>query len=168
MFKRPPDIIIGDDQEHPYLLRWWVIPRNHFFNIYLHKMLRDDQQDMHDHPWWNISIILKGGFHETQPAREYLTTPYMRVADLPRVTKFHGPGTLVFRRATTVHRLSLPSNKQTVHRHHPGYSWSLFITGRNVRTWGFHCKWGFRPWREYLKPPLPGKETSGQTGAGCN
>jgi hypothetical protein len=59
-----PDFIIGGT-ENPYLLRWWVIPRNRWFNIYPHHMLRDDDpRALHDHPWWNVSIVLKGGYME--------------------------------------------------------------------------------------------------------
>src|SRR5690606_32105599 len=34
--RRGPDVIIGGAHD-PYLKRWWVIPRNRFFNIYLHQ-----------------------------------------------------------------------------------------------------------------------------------
>lgn len=58
VFGRKPDFVIGD-LSNPYLLRWWVIPRNRFFNVYLHKFLRDDDdRALHDHPWWSMSIIL--------------------------------------------------------------------------------------------------------------
>ena len=41
LIKRPADFVIGPP-ERPYLLRWWIIQRNRFFNIYLHKFLRSD------------------------------------------------------------------------------------------------------------------------------
>ncbi|EIC64345.1 hypothetical protein [Mycobacteroides abscessus] len=34
---------IGAEGEPPYLLRWYVIPRNRWVNVYLHKFLRDDE-----------------------------------------------------------------------------------------------------------------------------
>ena len=39
--KRPPNFVIGDPAD-PYLRRWYVIPRNPLFNIYLHQILRSD------------------------------------------------------------------------------------------------------------------------------
>ena len=49
--KRHPDFIVGG-KDNPYLLRWFVIPRNPVFNIYLHRFLRsDDDRALHDHPW---------------------------------------------------------------------------------------------------------------------
>ena len=40
---REPDFIIGG-AERPYIRRWWIIPRNKLFNIYLHQVLRDDDE----------------------------------------------------------------------------------------------------------------------------
>ena len=35
-----------------YLSRWHIIPRNRYFNIYLHKFVgSDDDRALHDHPW---------------------------------------------------------------------------------------------------------------------
>src|SRR5271156_1916144 len=62
--KRPPDFIVGG-KEFPYMRRWWIIPRNRVFNIYLHHFLRsDDDRALHDHPSWNISFILEGAYTE--------------------------------------------------------------------------------------------------------
>ena len=44
-----PHFLISD-QADPYLHRWYVIPRNRFLNLYLHKFLRDDEdRALHDH-----------------------------------------------------------------------------------------------------------------------
>ncbi len=40
--------------------------------------------------------------------------------------------------------------------------WSLFITGRKVRTWGFWCPQGFVPWHEFVD-----QTDSGNIGRGC-
>lgn len=145
---RPPDFVIGDPA-NPYLLRWWVIPRNRFFNIYLHNMLRDDDdRALHDHPWWNVSIVLKGGYLE-----------WMSHRGDPINCAWRGRWSVVFRKATDAHRLTLG--------HGTGPSWSLFITGPVVRQWGFHCPKGWRPWREYLKVE-DGATGSGIIGNGCD
>ena len=42
-----PHMVIGG-AEDPYLLRWYLIPRNPFVNVYLHKFLRsDDDRALH-------------------------------------------------------------------------------------------------------------------------
>lgn len=62
--RRLPDFVIGG-HANPYLLRWWLIPRNRVFNIYLHKFLRDDDdRALHDHPWFWCSIMLRGEYVE--------------------------------------------------------------------------------------------------------
>ena len=49
--RRAPDFVIGGS-DNPYLLRWFLIPRNPVFNVYLHKFMRsDDDRALHTHPW---------------------------------------------------------------------------------------------------------------------
>ena len=60
--------IINDrsDQE-PYLERFYIFlkERDNFpFNIFLHKFLKSDPDDLHDHPWSYRTIILWGGYWE--------------------------------------------------------------------------------------------------------
>lgn len=150
IFRRPPDFIIGGP-DNPYMLRWWVIPRNPFFNIYLHKFLRDDDdRALHDHPWASCSIILKGGYLEHLPGDE---------------VKYRRRGNVVCRRARQAHRIRLrraywllqPNPCETIIP-----AWSLFITGPRVREWGFHCPQGWRHWKEFTNP-----HDSGQVGRGC-
>jgi hypothetical protein len=61
---RPHDFTVGAARD-PYMLRWWVIPRNKVFNIYLHNFMRsDDDEALHDHPWaFNLSIIVHSEYH---------------------------------------------------------------------------------------------------------
>lgn len=156
--RRPPDKIISPDGnlENPYMNRWHIIPRNRWFNIYLHEILQpDDERALHDHPWWNLSIVLRGGYLEHLKARP---------GDIHQeYAIWRSPGSLVLRRASTAHRLSLARRWD----HSKGkYSWlpcwSLFITGPVIRIWGFHCPQG---WVEYSKF-LTVTSTS-STGKGC-
>jgi hypothetical protein len=41
---REPDFYIGP-KENPHIMRWWVIPRNKVFNVYLHRFTRSDEMD---------------------------------------------------------------------------------------------------------------------------
>jgi hypothetical protein len=153
---RPPDFVIGTD-ESPYLKRWWVIPRNRFFNIYLHQILRsDDDRALHDHPWWNVSIILKGGYWEHMPEGYYQIS---KIAYGDR-EKWRGRGAIVFRRARTAHRLELSSDARWEKRIP---CWSLFITGPRIREWGFHCPQGWRHWKDFVSD-RPGGNAIGR---GC-
>lgn len=155
---RAPDFIIGG-ADRPYMLRWWLIPRNRWFNIYLHKFLRDDDdRALHDHPWWNVSILLRGAYLEVTPDLAKAATPHTRIAELPTRTRWHGVGSVVFRRATACHRLALPARPDSS----PEPCWSLFITGPRVREWGFHCPHGWRIWRDFVA-----SADKGSIGRGC-
>ncbi|TQV82816.1 hypothetical protein [Aliikangiella coralliicola] len=118
---REPDQVIGGD----YLKRWYVIPRNRFFNIYLHCFNRsDDDRALHDHPWWSLSILLKG---------ELIEHTFNSVRHIPRLLP-------IIRSAKLAHRLELVK----------GPAWTIFITGPKVREWGFHCPIsGWRHWKKF-------------------
>jgi hypothetical protein len=137
--RRPPDFIIGTAEE-PYMHRWWVIPRNRFFNIYLHNIKRDDADyALHDHPWMNLSIVLKGGYYEVTP----LWRPSVRAPQPLTHTAWKRPGSWTLRRPTSAHRLMVESSN--------GPTWSLFITGPVMRSWGFWCKRGWLPYKDVVE-----------------
>jgi hypothetical protein len=144
MKMRAPDFIVGDPAA-PYLRRWWIIPRNRWFNVYLHHFLRsDDDRALHDHPWWNVSILLRGEYLEHMPGG---------------VVKRRRPGVPVLRSAEAAHRVELIG----------GYPvWSLFITGPRIREWGFHCSKGWKHWRDFVAPGTGAGTGGSQTGQGCD
>jgi hypothetical protein len=133
-----PHFVVGSP-DRPYLLRWYGLPRNPWFNVYLHKFCRDDDdRALHDHPWPYWSLILRGGYWEvTWNGR-----------------RWHGPGSLLRRRAEHRHRVELL----------PGHPcWTLFLTGPRVREWGFWCPQGFVHWKAFTAPG-----DVGQVGKGCD
>lgn len=125
---RPADVVIEVNEngvQVAYLLRWFLIPRNRLFNVYAHFFARsDDDRALHDHPWWNMSILLKGSYEEVtfrDPVLRHQGGYYLhqRVA-----------GDVVTRAARDCHRIQLRE----------GGCWSLFITGPRIRVWGFRLK----------------------------
>ncbi|RWF66864.1 hypothetical protein [Mesorhizobium sp.] len=139
--QRPPDVTIGGAAD-PYMRRWWVIPRNRFFNIYLHHFMRsDDDRALHDHPWWNLSILLDGRYVEHTISAGGINVRTERRA-----------GDTKFRKARAAHRIELVD----------GPCWTLFLTGPVIRRWGFHCLRGWVDWQVFTKPDNPG-----EIGRGC-
>ncbi len=139
---REPDLVIGDPKE-PYLLRWWLIPKNRFFNVYLHEFLRSDHDfALHDHPWWNLSILVRGRY-----------TEHTIKAGGVNVRTERKVGDFKFRTAKAAHRIELSH----------GTCRTVFITGPLIRQWGFHCPMGWRPWPEFTKPG-----SYGEIGKGCD
>jgi hypothetical protein len=123
LFNRKPDLEIGDN----YLHRWYVIPRNKYFNVYLHKIISDDDdRAFHDHPWYSLSFLLKG---------ELVEHSFKGVRFIPRFSP-------VFRTAKFAHRLQV-TNKPV---------WTLFITGPRFREWGFYCPKTWVHWKSFTSP----------------
>lgn len=118
---RAPDFVIrGLHDDSVYLVRWWVIPRNRFFNIYLHHFLRsDDDRALHDHPWSNCSLLLKGSYTEHA----------IDAGGIHQRTVLSAGAVRMRWSGRFAHRVEL----------HNGPCWTLFITGPVVRKWGFHC-----------------------------
>lgn len=131
------------------MLRWFVIPRNKLFNIYLHDFKRsDDPRALHDHPWLNLSVLLEGEYTEVTIADGGVH--YWRVLKA---------GETRMRLPTSAHRIEL----------HPGVrTRTLFLTGPLVRKWGFHCRLGWKPYDEFVRVT---KDETGQKvsaiGEGC-
>jgi hypothetical protein len=103
-----------------------------------HIMRSDEDRHAHDHPWPYITIILRGGYVEE---REYPGTFERR---RHRVRRWHGPGSILFRRSTDRHRLILPESVKA-----SGGCWTLFMTGPKRKSWFFYTEEGPIGWREY-------------------
>ncbi len=144
MDRRLPDVVIGGS-EAPYLMRWWVIPRNPILNVYLHEFRRDDDDRAeHCHPWLSLSLALGGG----------RMIEIIRHGEQVYRLREIGPGSLVFRRGVHAHRMTIDGI---------GKPRTLFITGPRFREWGFWCansRWVH--WKEFTAPT-----DSSRIGKGC-
>jgi hypothetical protein len=144
--RRSPDFVIGQGNPlGPYLNRWWLIPRNRFFNVYLHQFLRsDDDRALHDHPWANCSVLLRGCYVEHTIDAGGINRRTFRIA-----------GDVVIRRSGRMaHRVELVDSP----------CWTVFITGPRYREWGFHCpEQGWVHWQRFTAPT-----NRGDVGAGCD
>lgn len=150
-----PHFIIGDPAA-PYMLRWYLVPRNRWLNVYLHKFLRDDDdRALHDHPWPFASIMLRGRYYETL---ERCLVGDQFVVSLPIEPCERRTPSIALRRATDRHRVTLAKDASGK----PIPCWTLVLTGRKLREWGFWCPRGFVVWHEFVKPKAPG-----EIGRGC-
>jgi hypothetical protein len=139
---REPDFRVWRGEGGIYLRRWNLLPRNRVFNIYLHHFCQSDEDRAHhDHPWVNASLVLSGYYFEHRIRAGGVQERALRA-----------PGNIILRLPRTAHRVELlgqppeewPSSNAGIYT-----CWTLFITGPNVREWGFHCPGGWRPWREF-------------------
>lgn len=141
--KRPADFVITRD-DSPYMSRWYLFPKNYYFNVMCNVFHRDDEDRAnHDHPWWNASFIIRGAYLEQQG-------PYGEFG-----WELRCQGAVTVRGAEVAHRIVLlPASRLD--------PVTLFITGWKTREWGFWCPKGWRHNLDFINP----KDHS-KVGKGC-
>ena len=124
-------IILDRESNEPYLERYYVFLKDRTwfpFNVFLHKFLKSDPDDVHDHPWPYATLILKGGYYEWLP----------QFADngnkIAEICVWRGPGSFRLRGADSYHRIELDPSIEC---------WTMFMPGPQQREWGFlvNNKW---------------------------
>lgn len=181
-----PDFIVGKEDD-PYLKRWFIVPKNPLFAIYLHEFCKDDDDVPHDHPYlFNLSWILQVGYFEHQfslLARRLARRGFVPDYRDDLECRWRPEGVIIARWGWTAHRVQLrvlrirvmskgeqafvlsnqapTSGEQVVERRPRPIT--LFFCGPRVREWGFYCTHGWRHWREYIAPTSYGN----RVGKGC-
>ena len=96
------------DKAEPFMVRYYLLfrkrPKWFPFNILIHKLLKSDLGDLHDHYWSYITIILKGGYWETTE----------------KGTFWRGPGYIGYRKGSDRHSLKIQESKP---------AWTLLLVG---------------------------------------
>jgi hypothetical protein len=90
--------------------------------VFIHKFLKSDPDDVHDHPWPYATLILKGGYYEWIPQFDEQGRKFGEIC------KWRGPGHFRICRANSYHRIELDPNVT---------AWTLFMPGPQKREWGF-------------------------------
>ena len=117
----------------PYLERYYIFLRNRTwfpFNIFIHKFLQSDPDDLHDHPWGFTTFILYGGYWEHTQSGMY----------------WRGPMFCQTVKATHIHRVELEPRKPVC--------WTLFISYRKERDWGFYKKGQWIQHEQYFRDKI--------------
>jgi hypothetical protein len=115
----------------PYLERYYLFlkDRKRFpFNVFLHKFLKGDPDDVHDHPWPYATLILKGGYYEWVPVFNTLGEK------INEIKYWRGPGHFRICSPNSYHRIELKEGVT---------AWTLFMPGPQKQEWGFlvNNKW---------------------------
>jgi hypothetical protein len=123
--------IINDRvDEEPYLERYYLFLKDRTtfpFNIFLHKFLKSDPDDLHNHPWPYLTFILRGGYWEHTKEGKFWRAPF----------------TYRYAAADSFHRVELDKDIP--------YCWTLFIPGSKVQDWGFQTNDGWVNHEKYLE-----------------
>lgn len=165
----------GDGQS-PYLIRWTLLSCK-LGAIYLHKFLRSDSDEHHDHPWAFVSLILWRGYLEETPfevEREAESVDWTRYHELISISlrrkfttkeqaEYEAMEAVAVRlddtegqpRPTRRVRPGALLFRKATHRHRVVLvdgkpAWSLVLRGPYVRDWGFFTSKGWQRWREYF------------------
>lgn len=112
------------DGDNPYLTRY-VLCWLKKLKVYLHIFHRSDADELHDHPWHYVSIILWRGY------TEHTLLGKKRI----------WPGMIIHRKAHHAHRVELLNGKRAVT--------IVFISGWK-RHWGFFTPTGWQYWKHYF------------------
>ncbi len=132
-------IVMDRVENEPYLERYYLFlrERERFpFNVFLHKFLKSDPDDVHDHPWPYATLILKGGYWEWIP---HFDTVGRKTGEYQ---VWRGPGHFRVSSANSYHRIELDPDIT---------AWTLFMPGPKQRDWGFLVKNQWIQWEQYLK-----------------
>lgn len=125
-------IIYDRESDLPYLERYYIFlkERSNFpFNLFVHKFLKSDPDDLHNHPWDFYTLVLRGGYYE----------------QTLRGKQWYGPGSFRYAKADTFHRVEL-YNEQPC--------WTLFIPLKKAQSWGFLTTSGWTKHDTYRKDKL--------------
>ena len=148
---RPYRHDIGD-----YMSRWILIHPGG--TVRLHNIRREDaDNDLHDHPWDFVSIILRGGYIEEVPKN-----PLDRAGQGGTEFITYTPGCVNVVSAEDSHRIDLVMDNR-LDPLEPGETgvWTLVFAGNYKRGWGFWSRYSgkFIPWRVYTNSK-PGVDVS--------
>ena len=125
----------------------WRILSTPWFNIYIHNILRSDEDaHPHDHPWHFLSFILWGGYTELWLGAyedwKYWTGGYGMNRDV------RSPGSFVYHNAKDFHKITLLKDS----------AWTLVFTfGKRRPSWGYQTPQGWIDHKAYRQLKNEGK-----------
>lgn len=157
-----------------YLVRY-IAFKSRRMCIYIHRFLRSDADDPHDHPWNFFTYVISGGYTEVYYNRNRAVQAVFDagVKKIPHFltywtdhTNRREPGSLAYRRATDIHKVVVdkqleleftgkisPEDKKIIEQ----APYTICIMGKRRREWGFwQREFGhpdgskFIDWRRYL------------------
>lgn len=132
-------IIMDRVNNEPYLERYYLFlkDREKFpFNMFLHKFLKGDPDDVHDHPWPYATLIVKGGYYEWVPVFNSIGQK------ISEQRLWRGPGHFRICKPNSFHRIELKDGVT---------AWTIFMPGPHKREWGFLVDNKWIPHDHYLQ-----------------
>lgn len=143
--------------EDIYLIRYPLF-ESKFLTVYIHRFLRSDQDDHHDHPFNFWSYVATGGYEEQllDPAFAPHEAPVL-LNCFHTISQRREVGSLAYRPSTAIHRVIVDQELKYADKDKAPLT--VIFLGRRHREWGFWKLFpysriantrGFVPWHEYL------------------
>lgn len=158
------EIIPPNEPDCPYLERWVIglgrglfkkelrktnPPPRSWFSFRLHHFFRSDEDHLHDHPTWFVTLVLKGTYKDWVRCENCEGTGAGELGEgrlcgfcLGRgqvVGDYMKPGSIRFRPALHAHRVETEG------------CWTLLLFGPRKRDWGFWSPEGWIRQRTYFQ-----------------
>lgn len=115
------------------VFRRWRAINTRWFQVLIHAVYDHDRDHfMHDHPWNFLSFILKGGYMELYCDQNSIVS-----------TRVASP--------FTFKRMQAAGEYHKILRLLNGTSWSLVVTGKRERTWGYLTNQGWMNNEKYRR-----------------
>jgi hypothetical protein len=121
-----------------------------WFNIYIHQILKSDEDaHFHDHPWNFLSYILKGSYHERWTSYPDHKWEYDTVwSSLPPQNLFKmKPRRVIRHHAQDAHSITILTPEV----------WTLVFTSGRARVWGYQTPQGWIDFKTYRQLKNEGK-----------
>jgi hypothetical protein len=143
--------------ECPYVNRW-MVDMGKYGSLRLHHWFgSDDQRAYHDHPWWFLTLVLKGGYQDLHP-QAVLRCSQCHSTDITwnHLCTHCGWVDLEEAEAQAQDHLTAGSwrFRPAEHKHtvlvDKGGAWTVLLTGPEQRIWGFWVNGKFRKRNKYF------------------
>ena len=164
----------GVNGQTVYLVRY-IVFKSKRMCIYVHRFLRSDADDPHDHPWNFFTYVISGGYKEifynrNRAVRSVFDAGVKKIPFFLSYWTDHEnirlPGSIAYRRATDIHKVVVdkqleleftgqisPEDKKIIEQ----APYTICIMGKRQREWGFWQREPGNPdgskfidWRRYL------------------
>lgn len=144
--------ITGGKNNDVYLVRY-IVFKSRFGCIYIHRFMRSDADDPHDHPFCFLTYVISGGYTEVCYDRGKSTVKDNKFESLwTKITKQRKPGTLAYRRDCDIHQVVVDKARNMEEIKDAPYT--VCLIGPRRKEWSFYPLEmkgsGSIDWRKYL------------------
>ncbi len=134
-----------------YMVRYFLL-RTKLLTVYIHRFLRSDRDDPHDHPWDFVSYCVSGGYTEVR------WTYNPDLSRFEQSVNYRNEGSLAYRGAADIHMVKL--DKELKYEQRFEAPLTVIFIGPRFRPWGFWKNITTNPewviWHKYLKDEKEG------------